>query len=342
MSLTRREFDRRLDIECKWDLAKQILVQNRGCDRGTPDTGHSFAELRQMTFASYVGQEKAVIRVKAAVKASKTTGKPLSHCAFIGPAGMGKTSLASCVADGLGRPALMTVGSALSSMERVAELIDAVNGGIAFVDEAHDLARTDLPIVSGLLPLLEDFMLHTDAGSRPVVPFTMIFATTTFGLLDSAIRSRMGIPYELGDYTVEELAQIAQIHAAREMIPHLPEEVAIEVAKRCRGNPRTCGNLVKEAHNFCVADGRTDLTASDCKQAFAVLGIDDKGLTASDWKLLDLLRKKSCALSRCAGYLGMDRRTFEETVFPYLFKQGYVITSSKGLELTDEGIRIAT
>jgi len=340
-SPTKKQFEKRVAIETKWELAKMRLEDIR-------ETGYvpaasqqrQFAELPHMSFSEYIGQENAVERLRAAITAAKRTGKPLPHCALIGPAGMGKTSLASCAADSLDRPAFMTVGSALTNIQDVASLVDAVNGGIAFVDEAHDLARADLPIVSGLLPLLQDFMLHTETGSRPVVPFTMIFATTTFGLLDPAIRSRMGIPYELSGYTAEELSQIAQFHARKQGIISLPESVAQEVARRCRGNPRMCGNLVGEINNFTLAAGGKDIILNDALKAFSVLGIDENGFNKTDWRLLNLLKERPCAISRCAGYLGMDKRTFEEIIFPFLFNSGLVITSSKGLELTTAGTEL--
>lgn len=326
----------------KYDAAKMYLAQRKKQGSGNNGTQkRHFAELRNMTFDEYVGQEKAVVRLLAAITAAKWNDSALPHCAFIGPAGMGKTSLASCVANLLGREARMTVGSAITNMDDVASFVESVNGGIAFVDEAHDLARAELPIVSGLLPLLEDFMLHMETGSRPVLPFTMIFATTTFGMLDPAIRSRMGIPYELSDYNHKELMQIAQLHAERQQLPPLPDRVAEEIARRCRGNPRTCGNLVKEIHNFSIAaGGNGNIIYKDCMKTFEVLGIDENGFSETDWTLLNKLNEGPLAITRCAGYLGMDKKTFEATIFPYLFKRGLIIIYSRGVQLTDAGVEL--
>lgn len=292
-----------------------------------------FAPLRDMTFDEYIGQAGHVGRIKAAINTATRTGKTMPHVAFISEAGMGKTSMAACCAAELGRTALGTVGSALTTMKHVEALVEQADGGIVFVDESHDLAKAGLPIVSGLLPLLEDFMLHTDTGSREVKPFTMIMATTSFGMLDKAIRSRMGIPYSFDTYTVKDMAQIVLLHAEKRDIS-LSTIAADEIALRSRGNPRYCLALLQECYNMA---GQSWVKIGACFKAFETLRIDEYGLRQDDRRLLELLSSGPCSLTRCATYVGLDKTTFQETIELFLFREGYITTNSRGRMLTDKG-----
>lgn len=304
-----------------------------------PKKQREFAPLRSMCFDDYIGQKRHIERLLAAINTALVKDRPMKHLAIISEAGMGKTSLAACCADALGRTALCTVGSALHTMDDVADLVDQVNGGIAFIDEAHDLAKADLPIISGLLPLLEDYILHTASGSREVEPFTCVMATTSFGMLDRALRSRLGIPYSLDTYSEDEMAKIVVYHAQKQDIL-LDWTPALSIAYRSRGNPRYALNLLGECVNFAVSAERDAPNVADCNRAFEALCIDKNGLAGEDRNLLELLASGPCSLSKCASALGMDKRTFEETVESFMFRAGYITTNSRGRMLTKKGIEI--
>ena len=172
-----------------------------------PSETRQFAELPPMVFEEFIGQKRHIKRLKAAIIASDKRNRPLPHMAFIGPAGTGKTSLAACCANFLDRTALMTTGSALINMSVVADIVSQVDGGIMFIDEAHDLKLGE-GVVSGMLPLLEDWKLSMSTGTKNVEPFTCIMATTEWGTLDGALRSRMGEEYELDRYDEMEMTLI--------------------------------------------------------------------------------------------------------------------------------------
>jgi Holliday junction DNA helicase RuvB len=300
-----------------------------------------FASLPPMLFENFVGQGRHVKRLKAAIIASEKIAArnhkqhPLPHMAFIGPAGTGKTSLAACCANALGRTALMTTGSALISMEIVADIVKQVNGGIMFIDEAHDLQIGE-GVVSGMLPLLEDWKLSLSTGTKNVEPFTCIMATTEWGVLDGALRSRMGYPYKLDRYDEEEMRDIALEHAKRLDIP-LGKNQAELIAKRSRKNPRECRVLLIETWHMALAGGEQEVTTNACLETFDGLRLDRWGLRDEDRQLLRLIREKPCAKGRAAGSLGMDVKEFEKTVVPFLFSEGYIIVGSRGVELTDKG-----
>jgi len=299
-----------------------------------------FLRLRETTFAEYIGQQRHVERVKDAIRTAQKTNKPLPHMAFISRAGSGKTTLAACIASELGGEAWSTTGSALDSLDSVAEFVQAVGKhGIAFIDEAHDLAKANMPIVSGLLPLLEDWKMHTSTSAYEVEPFTCIMATTDYGMLNKALRSRMGIPYQFDPYTPEELAKIARVHSLKKNMA-LTEDAALEIGKRARGNPRYCLNLMSECNNIAVANDTYLITPDVCDKAFDRLQIDSNGLTLQDRDLLCLLANGAVAMSRCAGTLGLDTKTYKETVEDYLFQQGLITINSKGRGLTEKGEKL--
>jgi len=304
-------------------------------------SGREFASLPPMRFENFIGQTRHVKRLNAAIIASekiaamRNIAHPLPHMAFVGPAGTGKTSLAACCANALERTALMTTGSALVSMEVVADIVNQVNGGIMFIDEAHDLMIGE-GVVSGMLPLLEDWKLSLSTGTADVKPFTCVMATTEWGVLDGALRSRMGYPYELDRYNEEEMRDIALEHAKRLEIP-LDKDPAYLVAKRSRKNPRECRILLVECYHMALAGEEQEVTTKACLAAFDSLRLDAWGLRDLDRQLLRLIKEKPCAKGRAAGTLGMDTRTFEKTIVPFLFSEGYILVGSRGVELTDKG-----
>jgi Holliday junction resolvasome RuvABC ATP-dependent DNA helicase subunit len=187
-----------------------------------------------------------------------------------------------------------------------------------------------------MLPLLEDWKLSLPTGTRDVKPFTCIMATTEWGVLDSALQSRMGYPYKLDRYNEMEMRDIALEHAKRLEIP-LDKDRAYVIAKRSRKNPRGCRILLVEAYHMAIAAGVQEVTAASCLEAFDSLKIDMWGLRAEDRQLLELIKERPCATSRCAGYLDMDKLEFTKDVVPYLFGEGYIIIGPRGVELTEQG-----
>jgi len=292
-----------------------------------------FAKPREMNFEDYIGQAYHVERVKAAMAYADHSGEPMKHMAFVGSAGTGKTALASCVS--LGRDAVYTTGQAMNSIEVLADVVNRVDGGIVFIDEAHDLKLTD-GIVTGMLPLLEDFVLSTPDGTIHVKPFTCIMATTNWGDLDKAIRSRMGLPYELDPYSDVEMKQIVKSHAKRMEI-EIDDGAAEFIALRSRKNPRGCSLMLTEARNHALVLKSDRVTVEACVRAFELLRTDRFGLREQDRRLLSRLLTGPCAKTKCAGLLGMDVKTFEATVSTYLFNEGLISVSSKGTEITEKG-----
>jgi Holliday junction DNA helicase RuvB len=297
-------------------------------------------QFRPSSLDQFIGQERHVQRLRIAIASAKKQSKPLSHIAFISPPGMGKTTLAFLVAKEMGGGFIPTTGSAMRSMPEVYRRVQGLRGGVLFVDEAHDLARArDFPIVSALLPLLEDFVCYLPQGRLAVQPFTVILATTHYGQLDPALRSRMGIPYNLDPYGEHELSSIVTNLQSR-LNCRIDAEAADMIAVRSRGQPRTAVNITRECHNYAVATSADRIGADEVLATCRFLRIDEYGLMEDDRKILNLLSDRPVSLMGCASYLGMDRKTFENVIEDFLFREGYITRSSRGRDITEKGMEV--
>jgi Holliday junction DNA helicase RuvB len=297
-------------------------------------------QFRPSSLEHFIGQERHVERLRIAIASSRKQTKPLPHMAFVSPPGMGKTTLAFLVAKEMGGGFIPTTGSAMRSMPEVYKRVQNLRGGVLFVDEAHDLARTrDYPVVSALLPLLEDFVFYLPQGRLAVQPFTVILATTHYGQLDPALRSRMGIPYDLDPYGKHELSTIV-LNLQGKLNCRIDGDAADMIAVRSRGQPRTAVNITRECHNYALATGADRIGADQVIAACELLRIDEYGLMEDDRKILNLLANGPVSLSGCASYLGMDRKSFENVIEDFLFREGYITRSSRGRDITEKGMEI--
>ena len=297
-------------------------------------------QFRPSSLEQFIGQDRHVRRLRITIASAKKQSKPLPHMALISPPGMGKTTLAFLVAKEMGGGFIPTTGSAMRSMSEVYKKIQGIRGGVIFVDEAHDLARArDFPIVSALLPLLEDFVCYLPQGRLAVQPFTVILATTHYGQLDPALRSRMGIPYDLDSYEKHELCKIV-VNLQSKLNCRIDSEVAEMIALRCRGQPRTAVNITRECHNYAMATSADRIGMDEVLATCELLRIDEYGLMEDDRKILNLLSNGPVSLSGCASYLGMDRKTFENVIEDFLFRQGYITRGSRGRDITEKGMEV--
>jgi Holliday junction DNA helicase RuvB len=258
----------------------------------------------------------------------------MHHIAFVSEAGSGKTALVSCIANEMGYKAYQTVGSVLLNMDKVNDICEKIDGGIMFIDEAHDLQKTVIP---GFLKLLEDFIMYTSYGSFVVKPFCCIMATNKIGELDEALRSRLGIPIEFAAYTESEMAAIAQLRA-KELEAGLKEESAQLISQRSRGNPRYCGHLVRESHIEMKLAGEYVILPVHCHDAFELLGVTASGLNIKDIKLLTRLKEGPMSVSLCQTYMSMDPKTFQALHETFLLREGYISISSRGRNITPKGV----
>jgi Holliday junction DNA helicase RuvB len=306
------------------------------------------ASLRPQTLGDFVGQQGARENLSVFIQAAKARGEALDHVLFVGPPGLGKTTLSQIVARELGVGFRSTSGPVIAKAGDLAALLTNLEDrDVLFIDEIHRLS----PAVEEILyPAMEDFQLDLIIGEGPaarsvkidLARFTLVGATTRLGLLTTPLRDRFGIPVRLNFYTIDELEFIVR-RGARLMQIGMTEEGANEIARRARGTPRIAGRLLRRVRDFAVVAGREKIDRDIADKALKRLDVDEMGLDALDRRYLDVI-----ALSFGGGPVGIEtiaaalsepRDAIEEIVEPYLIQQGFVQRTPRGRLLTQAAFR---
>lgn len=305
--------------------------------------------IRPKKLDEYIGQSALKSTLKISIEAAKKRNKQLDHLLFYGPPGLGKTTLASVIANELEANIKITSAPALERpRDIIGILMSLKNGDILFIDEIHRLNKVTEEI---LYPAMEDFFLDMTTGKAqtvktlrvPLPKFTLIGATTKAGELSGPLRDRFGIIHRLQFYTVEELSQVVS-RTAKILEIGIDADGAKVIASRSRGTPRIANRLVKRVADYALvrADGKiTNDTAID---ALNTLNIDDNGLDATDKALLTLIIEKydggPVGLETLAAALGEDARTIEDVYEPYLLQEGIIQRTPRGRKISPEGYRL--
>jgi Holliday junction DNA helicase RuvB len=296
--------------------------------------------LRPASWEEFIGQERVKERLKVLVASARARGEPLEHILFCGPAGVGKTSLATLLAKEMGVNLRTTSGPILERPGDLAGLLTSLEPGeILFIDEIHRLPRS---VEEYLYPAMEDFRMDIviDQGPsarsvRLALPkFALVGATTRVGLLTAPLRSRFGMVHRLDYYPVHEMAQIVE-RASRLLQVPLKEEGAWEIAKRARGTPRIANHLVRWIRDFALVKGQgKPADANLVSEALSMLEIDEDGLDDMDKRLLQTLvfkfRGGPVGIHSLAVALGEDPGTLEEVHEPYLILSGFLKRTPQG------------
>src|SRR5580692_1192510 len=252
------------------------------------------AALRPKFLKEVIGQRKVAERLEIVVKASKKLKEPLGHILFDGPPGLGKTTFATVLPNELGTSIQMTSGPALSKpADLLPFLTNLEEGSVLFIDEIHRMPRI---VEEFIYPAMEDFRIDIVLGegmsartiSMQLKQFTLIGATTRSGMLSGPMRDRFKMHEHLEFYSVEELAQIVRVNAAK-LKTETTDEAALELARRCRGTPRVANSRLAWVRNYSAseADGKIDIQIT--KAALDMAEVDPDGLDKQDRKYLDTL-----------------------------------------------------
>jgi Holliday junction DNA helicase RuvB len=306
------------------------------------------ASLRPQRLSEFVGQEKARANLSVFIEAARARKEALDHVLFVGPPGLGKTTLAQIVARELGVNFRATSGPVIAKAGDLAALLTNLEArDVLFIDEIHRLS----PQVEEILyPAMEDFQLDLIIGEGPaarsvkidLAPFTLIGATTRAGLLTNPLRDRFGIPVRLNFYSEKELEEIVN-RGARVLKLSMTPEGANEIARRARGTPRIAGRLLRRVRDFAHVDGAKTIDRKAADAALSALEVDAAGLDAMDRRYLTTV-----AINYGGGPVGVDtiaaalsepRDAIEDIIEPFLIQKGFVQRTPRGRLLTDHAFK---
>ncbi len=316
-----------------------------GADDGMSTDEREFERaLRPLSFDDFSGQAKVVENLKIFVQAAKQRNEPLDHVLLHGPPGLGKTTLSHIIANELESSIKVTSGPVLDKPSELAGLLTNLEeNDVLFIDEIHRLN----PIVEEYLySAMEDFridiMLDSGPNARSVQiglnPFTLIGATTRSGLLTSPLRARFGINSRLEYYDTKLLSGII-IRSADILGSPIHEEASFEIARRSRGTPRICNNLLRRTRDFAQIKGDGTITKEIAEIALNALDVDENGLDEMDNRILNTIIHKfkggPVGLNTIATACSEEAETIEEVYEPFLIKEGYIKRTSRGREATE-------
>jgi len=304
--------------------------------------------LRPQNFQDYVGQERLKRNLKLSIDAAKKRGEPIDHVLLYGPPGLGKTTMASVIANEMGAGLRITAGPAIERAGDLASILTNLqDGDVLFIDEIHRLSRA---VEEVLYSAMEDFKLDIVIGKGPAArsvrldlpKFTVIGATTRTGSLAAPLRDRFGHIYRLEFYTPEEIARIVT-RSANILDSKIDDKAAELLSMRARLTPRIANRLLKRVRDYADVNGDGIIDSTTTISALKMLEVDDLGLDPADRHLLNRIIEsygdRPVGLTTIAALTGDEAATIEDFYEPYLMQIGFIERTPRGRVITPKAYK---
>lgn len=301
--------------------------------------------LRPTDFSEYIGQKKVVQNIDVMVESAKIRNSAMDHALLSGPPGLGKTSLAMIIAKSIGSELHVISGPAIEKKGDLAAILTNLGPrDVLFIDEIH---RMNVSVEEILYSAMEDYRLDIVIGQGPsartmqiqVAPFTLIGATTRSGLLSNPLRDRFMAHLHFDFYNHSELAEIVENNSKKLNITL--DKVALSLIAACaRGTPRIANRILRRVRDFALVKGENKISEESVKKSLSLMEIDSYGLDRMDRKILqvieDYYKGGPVGIETLCATLAEDRTTIEDVYEPYLLKEGFLLRTPRGREISQK------
>lgn len=317
----------------------------------SPEVTREFKQeerLRPTNFSEFIGQKKVIDNIDVMVKSSNMRDQSMDHVLLSGPPGLGKTSLAMLIANSLGSELHVVSGPAIEKKGDLAAVLTNLQPrDVLFIDEIH---RMHISVEEILYSAMEDFRLDILIGQGPsartmqidVAPFTLIGATTRSGLLSNPLRDRFMAHLHFDFYESDELAEIIQ-NNSKKLNVELKDGAKSEMAMCSRGTPRIANRILRRVRDFALVEGQESICPDHVKKSLELMDIDHSGLDRMDRKILTVIRDYykggPVGIEALCATLAEDRSTIEDVYEPFLLKEGFILRTPRGREISEKAIK---